>query len=190
MQLLISRIFFRTTANRTIKISGIRAMPLIVMTFQNRAIHSPLIVIHPKCFEGTGSVDIWMSCTKLIVRHRTRAVIGICLALPLLTAATVEQWRQREPRWIGQSQKPLDQLVGCLGSKYAGTLSANIQAMLIERGMSYTNSGINRDILVDVTDDGDHRTIKLWLRNFFGITAGAKEQIAKLSACAGQSPAG
>lgn len=120
------------------------------------------------------------------MNNNLRAAIGIAALFPLLTAATVEQWRQREPRWTGVSQKPLDQLVGCLGSHYAGTLSAKMQAMPIEHGMSYTNAGSNRDILVDVTDDGDHRTIKLWLRNFVGITAGAKEQIAKLSGCAGE----
>jgi hypothetical protein len=38
--------------------------------------------------------------------------------------------------------------------------------------------------MVDVKDEGDHRTIKLWLRKFFGITAGANEQIEKLSFCA------
>ncbi|MAX15321.1 MAG: hypothetical protein CMN59_07505 [Sphingobium sp.] len=59
-----------------------------------------------------------------------------------------------------------------------------MQAMPIERGTSYTNIGSNRNILVDLTDDGDHRTLKLWLRNFMGITAGAQEQIEKLSACA------
>ncbi len=120
---------------------------------------------------------------------KTRAVIGICLALPLLTAATIEQWRKREPRWVEHSQKSLDELIGCLGSTYVGTLSAKMQAMPIERGMSYTNSGGNRDILVDVTDEGDHRTVKLWLRSFAGITAGAQEQIAKLSACTGKQPA-
>jgi hypothetical protein len=46
---------------------------------------------------------------------------------------------------------------------------------------------MSRDILVDLTDEGDHRVIKLWLRSFFGITAGAKEQIEKLSTCAVQN---
>jgi hypothetical protein len=78
-------------------------------------------------------------------------------------------------------------LQGCLGSKWAGTLSAKIDAIPIERGTSYTNAGMNRDILVDLTDEGDHRVIKLWLRSFFGITAGAKEQIEKLSTCAVQN---
>ena len=101
-----------------------------------------------------------------------------------LGAATLEQWRQRTPRWQATSTRSLAELEGCLGSKWAGTLSAKIQAMPIERGISYTNAGGNRDILVDLTDDGDHRTIKLWLRTFVGITAGAKEQISKLSTCA------
>jgi len=41
--------------------------------------------------------------------------------------------------------------------------------MPIERGISYTNAGEQRDILVDVTDDGDHRTIKLWLRTYLVV---------------------
>lgn len=119
------------------------------------------------------------------MRHRWIAVLSISCALPLMTAATVEQWRQREPRWTSESQKPLAELVGCLGSRYVGTLSAKMQAMPIEHGMSYTNAGMNRDILVDVTDEGDRRVVKLWLRKFMGITAGAEEQIVKLSACTG-----
>ena len=101
-----------------------------------------------------------------------------------LTAATLEQWRQRPPRWQTTSQRSLADLQGCLGSRWVSSLSAKMQAMPIERGTSYTNIGSNRNILVDLTDDGDHRTLKLWLRNFMGITAGAQEQIEKLSACA------
>jgi hypothetical protein len=56
--------------------------------------------------------------------------------------------------------------------------------MPIERGISYTNVGDDRDILVDVVDEGSYRTIKLWLRTYLGITKGAKEQIEKLSLCA------
>lgn len=110
-------------------------------------------------------------------------IVVIALSSPL-GAATLEQWRQRTPRWQATSTRSLAELEGCLGSKWAGTLSAKIQAMPIERGMSYTNASGNRDILVDLTDDADHRTIRLWLRTFVGITAGAKEQISKLSACA------
>lgn len=116
------------------------------------------------------------------MKAKAKALLAVC-AVPLLTAATVQQWRQREPRWIGYSDKPLDQLIGCLGSNYAASLSAKMVAMPIERGMSYTNAGSNRDILVDVVDEGNRRTVKLWLRSYFGITAGAKEQIEKLSAC-------
>jgi len=118
------------------------------------------------------------------MNKRIWSLVAVGIAFPALTAATVEQWRQREPRWTTHTKKPLDRLVGCVGSKYAGTLSTKMQAMPIERGVSYTNAGMNRDILVDVVDDGDERTIKLWLRTFVGITAGAKEQIEKISACA------
>ena len=99
-------------------------------------------------------------------------------------AATIEEWRKRDPRWQAISSRSLAELQGCLGSRWAATLSAQIQAMPIERGMSYTNADGSRDILVDLTEEGDHRSIKLWLRKFMGVTAGAKEQIEKLSACA------
>lgn len=115
-------------------------------------------------------------------KSRNSAIMLLFFA-PLVIGATIEQWRQREPRWVGHSAKPLDDLLGCLGSKYVGSLSAKMQAMPVDHGMSYTNIGANRDILVDVIDEGEQRTIKLWLRSFVGITAGAKEQIEKLSAC-------
>ncbi|MGA1806496.1 hypothetical protein VHN57_02000 [Sphingobium sp. WW5] len=105
------------------------------------------------------------------------------------SAATVEQWRKRPPRWEGQTTVPLDKLLGCLGTRWAGSLSAHMRAMPIENGMSYTNDGLQRDILVDVIDEGERRVVKLWLRNFMGMTAGAKEQIEKLSACTEPSAA-
>ena len=108
----------------------------------------------------------------------------LCALAPFLVAATLDQWRARAPRWQITSARTFLELEGCLGSKWAGTLSARIDAMPIERGMSYVNMGPNRDILVDLTDDGDRRTIKLWLRSFVGITVGAKEQIEKLNNCA------
>lgn len=114
-------------------------------------------------------------------------IIAAALASTLsfgANASTLNQWRQRPPRWQTNSTRSLAELQGCLGSRWASTLSAKIDAMPIDRGMSYTNAGINRDILVDLTDEGDHRVIKLWLRTFMGITAGANEQIQKLSACA------
>ena len=109
------------------------------------------------------------------------------LAVPLLSGATLEQWRARPPRWETISQRSLVDLEGCLGSKWAATLSIPMRSMRIERGVSYVNDGGNRDILVDVTDEGDRRVIKLWLRKFIGITLGAKEQIEKLSSCANES---
>lgn len=101
-----------------------------------------------------------------------------------LSAATLQQWRERPPRWIGKSQRSLTELQGCLGSNWAASQGTKYVAMPIERGMSYTNTGnMRRDILVDVVDEGDHRTVKLWLRSFMGITKGANEQIDKLSVC-------
>lgn len=114
------------------------------------------------------------------------AALAMTSSFPLM-AATLEQWRQRPPRWQTTSQRSLADLQGCLGSRWVSSLSAKMQAMPIERGISYTNIGSNRNILVDLTDDGDRRTIKLWLRNFMGITAGAQEQIAKLTSCADNS---
>ena len=113
------------------------------------------------------------------------ALAAMVMVIPSIgSTATVEQWRKRPPRWEGQSSVPMDKLLGCLGSRWVGTLSASMRAMPIENGMSYTNDGIQRDILVDVIDEGNRRVVKLGLRNFMGITAGAKEQIEKLSACA------
>jgi hypothetical protein len=113
------------------------------------------------------------------------ALAAIVMVVPSIgSAATVEQWRKRTPRWEGQSAVPMDKLLGCLGTHWVGSLSAHMRAMPIENGMSYTNDGVQRDILVDVIDEGNRRVVKLWLRNFMGITAGAKEQIEKLSACA------
>lgn len=123
-----------------------------------------------------------------MLRSKTLVALALAIASPVVIGATVEQWRQRTPRWQATTKRSFTELQGCLGTRWVGTLSAKMQAMPIERGMSYTNSGSNRDILVDVTDDGDHRTVKLWLRSFVGITAGAKEQIEKLSACTNPSP--
>jgi hypothetical protein len=119
--------------------------------------------------------------------HKLSITIALAAlpALPL-NAATLQQWRERPPRWQITSERSLVDLQGCLGSRWAAALSTKMQAMPIERGTSYVNDGFRRDILVDLTDDGDHRTIKLWLRNFMGITAGATEQIERLSSCAVQ----
>lgn len=116
-----------------------------------------------------------------------KMVLGfIVLTYLIVVGATLEQWRARPPRWEITSQRSLSDLEGCLGSRWAATLSTPMRSMRIERGVSYVNDGDNRDILVDLTDEGDRRVIKLWLRKFIGITAGAKEQIEKLSSCANQ----
>lgn len=119
----------------------------------------------------------------MLSRNR-KAALMISVLSPALIGATLEQWRQRPPRWEMASTRSLAELQGCLGSRWAGTLSAKVQSLVIERGVSFTNVGSNRDFLVDVVDEGDHRVVRLWLRNFLGVTAGAREQIAKLSACA------
>ena len=112
---------------------------------------------------------------------RLLIIVSVC---PFVLGATLEEWRKRPPRWEIKSERSLSELQGCLGSKWAGSLSMAVRMMPIEGGISYVNDGANRDILVDVTDEGGHRKIKLWLRKFFGITVGAEEQIKKLSDCA------
>ncbi|MFL0585884.1 hypothetical protein ACH0BU_04485 [Sphingomonas olei] len=118
---------------------------------------------------------------------RAATMAGV-LALSLSSGANaksgLEKWRAKEPRWKTTTQRSLNDLEGCLGSRYVGTLHTHVVPMRIENGVSYQNDGDSRDFLVDVTDDGDHRTIKLWLRVYMGITVGAKEQIEKLGRCA------
>ena len=100
---------------------------------------------------------------------RMAATTCAVIFLLTLTGATLAQWRKRSPRWTGVSSKSFVDLEGCLGSKWAATQSTKYDVMPIERGISYTNAGEQRDILVDVTDDGDHRTIKLWLRTYLVV---------------------
>jgi hypothetical protein len=115
--------------------------------------------------------------------RKTASLLSIALAMPLLTGATLEQWRQRPPRWEATSTRSFDEPRDCLSEKWVATLSMKMTTMPKVRGLAYVNDGDNRDILVDVTDEGTHRSIKLWLRTYMGLTVGAKEQIAKLQSC-------
>ena len=116
------------------------------------------------------------------------ACLVIAGAAPAMAGPVgLQVWRAKTPRWEMTSSRPLTDLEGCLGSQWAGTQHTQMLMMPIERGMSWQNNGHPRDLLVDLTDDGDHRTIKLWLRVYMGITVGAKEQIAKLGRCADPS---
>lgn len=116
------------------------------------------------------------------------AGLSVTVAAPVLAGQVgLEAWRARPPRWQMTSTRSLVDLEGCLGSKWAGTQHTQMLMMPIEHGMSWQNNGHPRNLLVDLTDDGDHRTIKLWLRVYMGITVGAKEQIAKLGRCADPS---
>jgi hypothetical protein len=115
-------------------------------------------------------------------KAKSFAVIALALSAPMIVNASADQWRKRPPRWEATSSRSLSDLQSCLGSRWAGTLSTKIVAMPIERGMSYTTEG-ERDLLVDVVDEGSQRRVKLWLRKYRGITVGAKEQIEKLSGC-------
>jgi hypothetical protein len=121
-------------------------------------------------------------------KHNRIAVMFGLIALSLASVADaksgLEKWRAKPPRWQATSDRSLTELEGCLGSRYVGTLHTHVVSMRIENGISYQNDGEHRDFLVDVTDDGVHRTIKLWLRVYMGITVGAKEQIEKLGRCA------
>jgi len=93
------------------------------------------------------------------------------LALAVSGCITASGMRENEPNFAGTTQKSLDDLVGCLNTRWASESSLPISAFPAENGYTFSSVGNQRDITVDVIDEGNQRSIRAYYRRFLGVTA-------------------
>lgn len=108
----------------------------------------------------------------------------IILTTALSGCITAAGMRENEPSFEGTSKKPLQELVGCLNTRWASESRLPITAIPAENGYTFSSVENQRDITVDVIDEGQQRRIRAYYRRFLGITAINEEaHFAQMSSC-------